>query len=170
MPAALLDYVNRAASHCELLSARHPARCVTGCQLLKFTAMFLLIRVIGVMAYLAVLLSVAPLRRILDWLTPRRHRLIMDMRSFRRAARYTDALVRRLPAWAGSPCLLRSLTLYYFATRCSLGVKIHCGVRRAGSALEGHAWLSLDGKPFYERGRPDQIFSVTLTFPPAQQA
>ena len=128
----------------------------------------LLLRVVAVVASLRLLVSIVTLRRILDWLTPRSDYLVQDGRSFPKVVRYTDALVRRLASWAGSPCLLRSLALYYFATRCGFAVKLHCGIRRAGDALEGHAWLSLHDKPFFESGLPDLTYAITFTFPPAQ--
>ena len=130
----------------------------------------LLLRVVAVVASLRLLVSIVTLRRILDWLTPHSHYFVADERSFPKVVRYTDALVRRLPSWAGSRCLLRSLALYYFATRYGFAVKLHCGIRRAGDALEGHAWLSLHGKAFYEKGLPDLTYAITFTFPPAQTA
>lgn len=125
----------------------------------------LLFGVFGLLASVRLLLSCVTLQRILEWLTPLPSQPLSDARIFPRIAHYTDALVSRIPSWAGSRCLLRSLALYYFATRCGFAVQLHCGVRRAGRELEGHAWLSLDEKPFFERGDPDQIFSTTFSFP-----
>jgi len=125
----------------------------------------LLIRVFVLLAYLRLLLSCVTLQKILDWLTPSRHQPRSDSPHFSQVVRYTDALVRRIPLLGGSKCLLRALALYYFATRGGFPVQLHCGVRRTGRELEGHAWLSFDGQPFFEKDKPDRIFTTTFSFP-----
>jgi hypothetical protein len=51
-------------------------------------------------------------------------------------------------------CLRRSLLRYHFLRRGGLPVRIVFGARlkdsREGGGLGGHAWLTLNGSPFYE--------------------
>jgi hypothetical protein len=83
-------------------------------------------------------------------------------------ARYTDSVLWWLSVSAKGNCLPRSLALYYFATRCGFPVCLCCGVRRMRNNLEGHAWLTLHGKPFLERGNPELSYIVIFSFPPSE--
>ncbi len=85
--------------------------------------------------------------------------------SVREAVLYTNALLWRQPFPLSGQCLPRALSLYYFATRCGLPVRFHCGVYRTGASLGGHAWLSLHGAPFMERENPAERYAVTFSFP-----
>jgi len=58
--------------------------------------------------------------------------------------------------------------LYWFAKRSGYPVSFHCGVRKAGAGLDGHAWLTLDRQPFHEPGQHWQRFTVTYSFPSEQ--
>ena len=44
-------------------------------------------------------------------------------------------------------CLSRSLTLQRLLRRNGVASELRIGVRRAGAALEAHAWVELDGRP-----------------------
>lgn len=64
---------------------------------------------------------------------------------------------------AGRPlgiCLRRSLLRYYFLRRAGLPLTIHFGARRLGDDIAGHAWLTLDGQPYYEK--PEHVLLHTL--------
>lgn len=125
----------------------------------------LLMRVLGLLTALRLLLPRVKLQSLLRWLTPSQIAPIADPGTLEKTVQYTDALLWRLSFPLRGPCLPRSLTLYYFATRCGFPVHVHCGVRRMGAALQGHAWLSLHGKPFLEADIPDCIYAVTFSFP-----
>jgi hypothetical protein len=49
-------------------------------------------------------------------------------------------------------CLRQSLVLYRFLSGMGYTVEIHFGIRKDGSALEGHSWVTLNGAPLGERG------------------
>jgi hypothetical protein len=119
-----------------------------------------------------VLLSVAwvlvrlwRLDRLLEWLTPTVASPSRSTEQVREVARYLDAILRRLPVGRGRSCLVRSLALYSRARRSGLPVRFHCGVRRVGSTLDGHAWLTLGGQPFLEPADPAAAYAVTFSFP-----
>ena len=59
------------------------------------------------------------------------------------------------------PCLVRSLALYGDARRHGFAPSLVLGVRREGAAVESHAWLSLDGRPFLEpHGTPERFETI----------
>jgi hypothetical protein len=79
----------------------------------------------------------------------------------------TAALVER-----GSPlglCLRRSLVRYHFLRRAGVPVAVQFGARfRGGQAdrdVTGHAWVTLNGEPFFEAGENYRGFAVMLTHP-----
>ncbi len=48
-------------------------------------------------------------------------------------------------------CLRQSLALFFFLSRMGHPVEIHFGVRKDGRDLDGHSWVSLDGRTLGER-------------------
>jgi hypothetical protein len=81
-------------------------------------------------------------------------------------AYYVDRWLQVFPYNARGNCFPRSLSLYWFARRMGYPVCFHCGVRKEGSNLDGHAWLTLDREPFHELGQHWQSFTVTFSYPP----
>jgi hypothetical protein len=69
----------------------------------------------------------------------------------------------RLPIFPQA-CLRRALALYYVLTRLGYAVEIHFGIRRAGEALHGHSWVTVQGQPVAERARPD-VFAIVYSYP-----
>jgi hypothetical protein len=69
-------------------------------------------------------------------------------------------------------CMRRSLTRYYFLRREGLPVHVHFGARfvdgKPDREITGHAWLTLDGRPYHEPGKNWRGFTVMLTFPKEQ--
>ena len=68
------------------------------------------------------------------------------------------------PAWFPRPCLRQSLTLYRVLTRMGYPVEIHFGVRKAGDDLQGHSWVTIEGKPVADRTRMD-VFKAVYSYP-----
>jgi hypothetical protein len=63
-------------------------------------------------------------------------------------------------------CLRRSLVRYYFLRRAGLPVAIHFGARfQETHDIAGHAWLTLDGKPYQEATENYQGFAVMYSYP-----
>lgn len=104
-----------------------------------------------------------PLPIALARLTPAPAPQALDPRTIRE-------IVDALTAFgAGRPlgiCLRRSLLRYYFLRRAGLPVVVNFGARRLGDALGGHAWLTLDGEPYYEPPENYQRYVLMLSFPP----
>ena len=69
-------------------------------------------------------------------------------------------------------CLRRSLVRYHFLRRAGVPLVINFGARfKAGTAdrqVTGHAWVTLDGQPYFEDGENYQGFTVMLQFPQKQ--
>lgn len=83
-----------------------------------------------------------------------------------RCAYYTDRWLNIFPYNAKGNCFPRALSLYRLANRQGLPVQVHCGIAKIGEMLEGHAWLTLAGKPFLETGNQPRRFTLTVSFPP----
>jgi hypothetical protein len=72
----------------------------------------------------------------------------------------------------GSPlglCLRRSLVRYHFLRRAGVPVKIQFGARFTGGQADrevtGHAWVMLNGQPYFEASTDYLGFAVMLTHP-----
>lgn len=71
----------------------------------------------------------------------------------------------------GSPlglCLRRSLTRYHFLRHIDVPVVLQFGAKfvdgQADREITGHAWLTLDGQPYFESGENWEGFIVMLTW------
>lgn len=86
-------------------------------------------------------------------------------------------LADAIAAWhISSPlgiCLRRSLLRYHFLRRAGLPVQIVFGARlksnQEGGGIGGHAWLTLDGVPYYERPQDYAGFAQMFVYPPADK-
>jgi hypothetical protein len=84
------------------------------------------------------------------------------------ASRVALGACRRGERWFGfaNTCLVRSLVLIGLLGRRD-GLQLHIGFRSAAGepAIEGHAWVALDGRALLPAtdGRPQQPYSKTLT-------
>jgi Transglutaminase-like superfamily len=62
--------------------------------------------------------------------------------------------------------LRQALALYHILTRLGYPIAIHFGVYRAGEALRGHSWVTVDGRPVAGRMPPETLQAID-TFPVA---
>jgi hypothetical protein len=60
-------------------------------------------------------------------------------------------------------CMRQSLALYRELTRMGYSAAIHFGVRREGSELIGHSWVTVNGIPVAE-SLPLQALLVTYSY------
>lgn len=107
---------------------------------------------------------------MLDRLTPRAMNEKPDDTAMRRLAGYVDRWLQLFPYSRKGNCFPRSLALYRVARQLGYPVVFHCGVRKADSNLDGHAWLTLDSQIFCEPGKQWQRFTVTFSYPPTPGA
>src|SRR5437762_2643868 len=99
----------------------------------------LLARILGVLAMVNLALPILKVRQTLRWLTPNQLPPTRDLVEVQRVVRHVDGLLRRTRRLPYGPCLLRSLTLYYFCTRLGYPVRINFGVReRPDGQLDAH--------------------------------
>ena len=108
------------------------------------------------------------LPRLMRWLTPGRPLRVVDPALLEPEIRYTNATLARLPGGGRSACLPRSLALYRLARRRGFAARVHCGVRRNGGGLIGHAWLTVDGVPLLP-SEEAAGWVETYTFPPGRE-
>ena len=59
-------------------------------------------------------------------------------------------------------CVERSLVLYRLLSRVAAAPKLVLGVKGAGAAIAGHAWVELDGKPLGDESAHDYQRLVTI--------
>ncbi len=127
----------------------------------------MLLQVAAVVSWIRFRLRGESLPRVLQRLQPAALSGNPDPARFEDLVYYLDRWLQLFPYNAKGNCFPRSLALYWLATRSGYPVSFHCGVRKDGAGLDGHAWLMLDRQPFYEPGRYWQQFTVTYSFPPS---
>ncbi len=119
-----------------------------------------------------------PLPAMMAQLTPSpHHQSKKDFRSFENFRGLTEDDIRQLAdavaAWhiysSLGICLRRSLLRYHFLREAQVSVKIVFGARLKHSSesgdLGGHAWLTLNGVPYYENPADYQGFVQMYVYP-----
>ena len=110
------------------------------------------------------LLSLTALMRLL---TPRRPTAPVTPEAMNQANQldlYIRIVLRLNPENIGKMCLRRSLLLYRFLRRAGLPARLCIGVRRENDALQGHAWIEIEGRHFNDT-LADVPYTVTFSFP-----
>ena len=96
---------------------------------------------------------------------------VRDPDTIRRLADLAAVLERRSPLGL---CLRRSLVRAYFLRRAGVPVAVHFGAKfapgrpgraAASRAVAGHAWLTLEGRPYYEAAEDWRGFTVLFSYP-----
>lgn len=91
-----------------------------------------------------------------------------DPHRMERVRGFVDGLCARVPSLQDKRCLPRAIVLYHFARRYGYPAVFRCGVQRKdGKSLDGHAWLTLDDRPFLESDATIRPFVVTFSYPEA---
>lgn len=108
-----------------------------------------------------------PLPVMMAQLTPRpQSQSAMPPNELRRLADAVAAWHVRSPLGI---CLRRSLLRYYFLREAGLPVSIVFGARfkseQEGGGLGGHAWLTLNGAPYYEKSDDYEGFVEMYVYP-----
>jgi hypothetical protein len=108
----------------------------------------------------------APLPAALAAQTPAAVDISEEHDALRRLADSAALLDRRSPLGL---CLRRSLVRYHYLRRAGLPLEIRFGARFTGGHADrdvtGHAWVELDGEPYYEDGENYSGFTVMLRYP-----
>ena len=112
----------------------------------------------------------APLPEALAALTPPTSDLGLQTSALRRLADLAALLDRHSPLGL---CLRRSLMRYYFLRRAGLPLVLNFGARFKGGVADreitGHAWVTLDGQPYFEDGENWRGFTVMLKYPQSDE-
>lgn len=117
-------------------------------------------------ATIRIALRMTSLPRLLSWLTCRAVTGGHGPLAMEDIAYYVERWLALAPYSSKGNCLPRALTLYWFARRAGFPVQFQCGVMKINESIEGHAWLMLDGREFFERSPYWREFTVTVSFPP----
>ncbi len=123
----------------------------------------LFIHVWFLISLLSPLIRLLKLPRLLQLLSP--HRVTPGRWPAEQVVGFTDSILGQESFIYRRNCLKRTLSLYYFLSRLGLPVQVNLGVRKGGEKLEGHGWLSLEGRPYLEPGTAKADFRLVYTFP-----
>lgn len=88
-----------------------------------------------------------------------------DLATLEHRVYYLDRWLELLPYNTKGNCFPRAVTLYWLARRAGCPVRLHCGIKREGLKLDGHAWLTLDREPFHEPSDQWRQYAVTFSYP-----
>ncbi len=147
---------------------RHIGLALTALPALAFDARQrnLLARMRAFAGHLPQMLS-APLLEVLADLTPSTADLRLPASTIRRLADVVALLDRRSPLGL---CLRRSLVRYHYLRRAGLPLVINFGARFKQGApdreITGHAWVTLEGEPYFEEDENWRGFTVMVKYPP----
>lgn len=124
----------------------------------------------------------SPLPQALAALTPASPDLVVSNSIIRLLTDAAALFERRSPLGL---CLRRSLVRYYFLRRVGVPLTLNFGARfnpstslrprpepvegagsgQSGREVTGHAWVTLNGQPYFEEGENYQGFTVMLKYP-----
>lgn len=92
------------------------------------------------------------------------------LNTLRKLADFAALLERNSPLGL---CLRRSLTRYYFLRRAGLPVAVQFGAKFSSGQpdrnVNGHAWLTLNGQPYFEETEDWRGFTVMFGFPTVER-
>jgi len=108
----------------------------------------------------------APLPQALATLTPTFPDLVVPNTTLRLLADAAALFERRSPFGL---CLRRSLVRYHFLRRVGIPLTLNFGARfksgQPDQEVTGHAWVTLNGQPYFEEGENYQGFTVMFQYP-----
>jgi hypothetical protein len=109
----------------------------------------LVLRAIAWRLVLPILKHVIPLRTLARWMSATPPASSRDLAAARqlRVHALREMLVRGGRLVISGNCLERSLVLYRFLGEVGAAPGLVMGVNKEGAAVEGHAWIELDGEP-----------------------
>lgn len=117
----------------------------------------LVVRMMGWALVLPVLKARMPLERLvaLMWTDARRGRSERDPVRERQVVRLADLSHRALTGGRRDNCLERSLIAYRHLAAGNAAPLLVVGARPGSSGVEGHVWVTLDGRPVHDL--PEEI-------------
>lgn len=137
------------------------------CRMRQPSGLWLAMRLAGWFCGLPFRLAVYSVPTLVEGLPPIRERRTRNPseldRAVRIALRVCHLPLFRPPIYPRA-CLRQALALYYLLTRMGYPVEIHFAVRKEGKELQGHSWVTVDGKPIAERPR-DGPLHILYTYP-----
>ena len=116
------------------------------------------------------LVRVIKIQTILTNLTPRKNSFWKGKTSPERLSKYVDSILGLRLFGLKPNCLNRSVILYHFLYKLGVAVKINFGVRKTDNDIEGHGWLTLDGKPYLEESNAYKTFFLIYSYPGVGQS
>ena len=78
----------------------------------------------------------------------------------------SETVVYRMPNFGMGNCLKLSLLRFIHLRRRGFNVRFHMGVKPTAEGVTGHAWLTLNGEPLWEKDEFLKGFKETYSYPP----
>ncbi len=127
---------------------------------------FLFARVSYLFFILPIIIYIKPLPEILRLWTPCGPPKLREW-DISKITKYLDLLFKlRVPFFSRKgPCLKRSLILYKFLREKGVEVRINIGIKGSNKKIYGHAWLTLNDKPYLTQPQINEDFKVCFIFP-----
>jgi hypothetical protein len=120
----------------------------------------------GWVTFVTVCLKAMPLHRVLEIVSPRRHRPVKkdSVELSEKLARQLDQLLDFNILCFTPTCWKRAAVLHRYLALNGIETRVVFGVRKdVDEALAGHAWIEADGVPILESTDPE--YTVTYIFP-----
>lgn len=126
---------------------------------------YIFTRVLYLIVKICVMLYIKPISEVLKLVTPKSSSKLKrwDMSKVIRCVDFF--FIWPIPPFHPGLCLKRSLVLYKFLRENGIEVKINIGIKKETKNIHGHAWLTLDGKPYLTRLSSNENFASCFIFP-----
>jgi len=132
---------------------------------INLTSITLLLKITLLVIAIQLMIKFLPLPKLMQVLTPKKRKESISQEEINRITHFTNLILNRRFFIFHPTCLKRSLVLYHFLNKYGLNVVMNFGVKKNNDRLDGHGWLTLDGKPFLENYDPHDTFTVTYSYP-----
>ena len=127
---------------------------------------WLIVRMLGWKVALAALKRTVPLARLVRLVEPS----LAPTRDERERARVEFAIRRLGRVLARGDCLERSLVAYRYLARAGAPPRLSIGFDRDDGRVEGHAWVTVDGRPVAESEESLRRYVEVASFAPGASA
>lgn len=144
-------------------AVRFPLRYANAVRKLRWADVFLLARMVYLLAKLLILQSRRPLPVLMAMFDSAPGSHLHYRMPPRRLVRLVDALMRL--TFGKDYCMKRSILLFHFLRAWGYDAVVHFGVTKTDGVLKGHAWVDLNGWPLAERKDPRTEYIRTFSYP-----
>jgi hypothetical protein len=111
---------------------------------------WLLTRIFGWSLVLPIAKRTLPFLRLVRLMRPRTHAAQRDPEREATIVSLAAWVFKTRPPGARDNCLERGLVAYRYLSRVGAGAELVIGVAKGTEGVEGHAWVTVDGRPVHD--------------------